>query len=284
LLSQIDDILSTSSQTETDQVAPPQDYVENILDNGYESVESPDKLNVLFNEEENTGFEQMQEPPSEEDTTEIPTAETPAEEVVVKKSNSKVIVAAAVLIAALAAGGAFMFLKPKNDNMADLEPMPNRTETVEQNTENILETNAPDVQKPAEQKPQQVQEIKNNQTKPIAKGASMSVRKIVWDVPDTLSYSTNFQNYLRTAGKSIKLSLGADLLLADEYAYTNQVKVGMVLSKEGSIQESRIVSSSGSTQIDNIVLRSVKDTLNVIKPPRDDVKAPNFNLNLIIYF
>ena len=92
------------------------------------------------------------------------------------------------------------------------------------------------------------------------------------------------QNYLRTAGKSIKLSLSADLLLTDEYAYTNQVKVSLKLSKDGGIQNSRIVSSSGSTQIDNIVLQSVKETLNVVKPPSDEIKTPDFNLALIIYF
>ena len=91
------------------------------------------------------------------------------------------------------------------------------------------------------------------------------------------------QNYLRTAGKSIKLSLSTDLLLATEYAYTNQIKVGLKLDKNGSIRDARILSSSGSTQIDKIVLQSVKDTLNVVKPPTDEISTPEFNLNLIIY-
>ena len=107
---------------------------------------------------------------------------------------------------------------------------------------------------------------------------------MVWDVPSNLSYSTKFQNYLRTAGKSIKLSLSADLLLATEYAYTNQVKVALKLTNTGNVQDAKIAASSGSTQIDNIVLQSVKDTLNVVKPPADEIKTPDFNLSLIIYF
>ena len=103
-------------------------------------------------------------------------------------------------------------------------------------------------------------------------------------MPGSLSYSSKMQNYLRTAGKSIKLSLSADLLLATEYAYTNQVKVNLKLSKDGNVQDAKIASSSGSTQIDNIVLQSVKDTLNVVKPPSNEVKTPDFNLSLIIYF
>ena len=86
-----------------------------------------------------------------------------------------------------------------------------------------------------------------------------------------------------TAGKSIKLSLSADLLLATEYAYSNQVKVSMKLSNDGAVQDAKIVSSSGSKQIDDIVLQSVKDTLNVVKPPAGEVKGSNFNLSLIIY-
>lgn len=75
------------------------------------------------------------------------------------------------------------------------------------------------------------------------------------------------KNYLTTAGKSIKLSLSADLLLATEYAYSNQVKVNLKLSNDGTIQNSQVVTSSGSEQIDKIVLQSVKDTLNVVKTP-----------------
>ena len=129
-------------------------------------------------------------------------------------------------------------------------------------------------------------QFKNTPIKPKqgAKESYMEVSKLVWDVPDSLSYSPKMQNYLRTTGKSIKLSLSADLLLADEYAYTNQVKVSLKLSKDGAIQDSKIISSSGSTQIDKIVLQSVKDTLSVVKPPSDEIKTPDFNLALIIYF
>ena len=92
------------------------------------------------------------------------------------------------------------------------------------------------------------------------------------------------QNYLRTTGKSLKLALSADLLLANEYAYTNQMKVNLKIGSNGEIQQATIGSSSGSTQIDNIVLQSVKDTMNAVKPPVDEIKGQNFNLALIIYF
>ena len=130
----------------------------------------------------------------------------------------------------------------------------------------------------------QTQEIKNN---PVPKKQTtesyMAVNKLVWDVPAEISANPQMQTYLKTAGKSIKLSLSADLLLANEYAYTNQIKVGLLVNANGSVQNASILASSGSTQIDNIVLQSVKETLNVIKPASGAVKTPDFKLTLIIY-
>ena len=110
------------------------------------------------------------------------------------------------------------------------------------------------------------------------------VNKLSWEVPDYLSYSENIKKYLQTAGKSIKLTLSSDLLLVDEYAYSNQMKIDLKLSNEGNLKASNIVKSSGSNQIDKIVLQTVKDTLNVIKPATGEVPTPDFRLALIINF
>lgn len=115
-------------------------------------------------------------------------------------------------------------------------------------------------------------------------GTYMSVKKLSWEVPDFLSYSNNMRRYLQTAGKSIKLSLSSDLLLTNEYAYSNQVKVSMKLSNDGTLKDIQIVKSSGSDQINDIVLQTVKDTLNVIKPATGEVPTPEFKLGLTINF
>lgn len=213
------------------------------------------------------------------------------------KAGKNKILVTATLVTVLAAASAITFLKPKQDNATDIldpvvpktSPAPESVTSDNNDSENILATNAPDIKKDAMatvQKAPQNKELKNTPIKPKqgAKESYMEVSKLVWDVPDSLSYSPKMQNYLRTTGKSIKLSLSADLLLADEYAYTNQVKVSLKLGKDGAIQDSRIVSSSGSNQIDKIVLQSVKETLSVVKPPSDEIKSPDFNLALIIYF
>lgn len=168
----------------------------------------------------------------------------------------------------------------------NLTPLP--SEEISENTDNLM-TNTPDINsidKKNIQTNQTSKELKNSalSQKPVSSESYLSVQKLVWDVPDYLSYSPKMKNYLTTAGKSIKLSLSADLLLATEYAYSNQVKVNLKLSNDGTIQNSQVVTSSGSEQIDKIVLQSVKDTLNVVKPPSGEVKGPDFNLSLIIYF
>ena len=112
----------------------------------------------------------------------------------------------------------------------------------------------------------------------------VSVKSLTWEVPDYLSYSDNVKSYLQTAGKSIRLTLSSDLLLANEYAYSNQVKVEMKLKNNGSIEDIQITKSSGSNQINDIVLRTVKDTLNVVKPASGEIPTDNFKLGLIINF
>ena len=119
--------------------------------------------------------------------------------------------------------------------------------------------------------------------KPLNSSKTVTLKKLSWEVPDYLSYSDNIKRYLQTAGKSIKLTLSSDLLLTDEYIYSNQVKVNLKLSKDGNIQSAQIAKSSGSEQVDKIVLQTVKDTLSVVKPPQGEVPTPNYNLALIIY-
>ena len=220
-----------------------------------------------------------------------------------KQSNQKTLIVAAALVAVFAAASTVMFLKSKDNSASDVEPINsnqneivgNQTPAVPQDSsangssEDMLATNTPNInQNTAQvtQTKQQVKELKNTamNKKPVASGSYLQVNKLVWNVPSNLSNSAKMQNYLRTTGKSLKLALSADLLLANEYAYTNQMKVNLKIGSNGEIQQATIGSSSGSTQIDNIVLQSVKDTMNAVKPPVDEIKGQNFILALIIYF
>ena len=258
-----------------------------------EQENSAENLEVLFNDNDTAPNTELNNIEDLTDTSEQPIPG--AAFLKQKKYNTKIIIAAAALITVLAGVSAFTLLKPKAENTTGIEPVtpaasgPNNNPAENPVNENVLETNTPTIDKKAvkqAQKTQQTKELTNTPAnqKPISSESYLDVKRLVWDVPDFLSYSPKIQNYLRTAGKSIKLSLSADLLLATEYAYSNQVKISLKLSKDGNIQEAKIVQSSGSGQIDNIVLQSVKDTLNVVKPPANEISTPDFNLNLIIYF
>lgn len=257
-------------------------------------ADNPD-LSMLFNEaDENAVANEVAE---NQEESFVPTLPHLPER---SSANKGKIIGAAVLVALLVSGTFFgLSMKNKNDATQNeiAQPLPENNETSQtpetagqvDNT-NIM-ANAPDIvdmpknqAEPANVKKEQPKSVKPA-TKPVnPDGSIMSVKKLAWELPDYLSYSNEMKKYLQTAGKSIKLSLSSDLLLAKEYAYSNQVKVMLKLANDGTIKESKIAKSSGSKEIDDIVLRTVKETLNVVKPPQGEVPTPTFNLGLIITF
>lgn len=257
-------------------------------------ADNPD-LSMLFNEaDENAVANEVAE---NQEESFVPTLPHLPER---SSANKGKIIGAAVLVALLVSGTFFgLSMKNKNDATQNeiAQPLPENNETSQtpetagqvDNT-NIM-ANAPDIvdmpknqAEPANVKKEQPKSVKPA-TKPVnPDGSIMNVKKLAWELPDYLSYSNEMKKYLQTAGKSIKLSLTSDLLLAKEYAYSNQVKVMLKLANDGTIKESKIAKSSGSKEIDDIVLRTVKETLNVVKPPQGEVPTPTFNLGLIITF
>lgn len=257
-------------------------------------ADNPD-LSMLFNEaDENAVANEVAE---NQEESFVPTLPHLPER---SSANKGKIIGAAVLVALLVSGTFFgLSMKNKNDATQNeiAQPLPENNETSQTpetagqvNNTNIM-ANAPDIvdmpknqAEPANVKKEQPKSVKPA-TKPVnPDGSIMSVKKLAWELPDYLSYSNEMKKYLQTAGKSIKLSLTSDLLLAKEYAYSNQVKVMLKLANDGTIKESKIAKSSGSKEIDDIVLRTVKETLNVVKPPQGEVPTPTFNLGLIITF
>ena len=230
-------------------------------------------------------------------------------EMLASETGKKALVTAAVCVVVLGAGiGGVALLNnksveeietiSKNDTVTPLEtPQQNVAEPAlpaEAQQAPLIDENAnvasdaPDINqieapKPTVVKQDVVKEEVKKQTKPQNPESYLSVKKIQWQVPDYLSYSPNINAYLQSAGKSIKLGLSSDLLLATEYAYSNVVKINLKLTNSGAVQNATVATSSGSKEIDNIVLQSVKTTLNVVKPPAGEIKTPDFNLTITIY-
>lgn len=118
----------------------------------------------------------------------------------------------------------------------------------------------------------------------LSEPVSASISKVAWEVPEDLAYNDGFRKYLQIAGKNLKLNLQNHLLLATEMAYSNKVVVDLTINKDGSLSTSNIVTSSGSKQIDKIVLQSVKETLTYLKIPASEVSGNSVDATLIINF
>lgn len=296
LIAEIDDLLNSEEN--------PDNIQEQVESNDEDSTEN--KLEMLFNSsEQNDEDESLLD---EENDNSISQEKVSAPE----KGKKAVIIAAALVAVLAAAAGTGLFLKNKNNNDSDIlaqNPIENDTANIP--TENTLPNNNEDntnliANTPESGLPQPTPTGNNNtakpktpaqpeKTAPQAQQATkpnitgtptpyVSIKSLTWEVPDYLSYSDKIKKYLQTAGKSIRLTLSSDLLLATEYAYSNQVKVAIKLKNDGTIQDIQISKSSGSNQINDIVLRTVKDTLNVVKPAPGEIPGNEFNLGLIINF
>ncbi len=184
---------------------------------------------------------------------------------------------------------AFKFMKPANqpepivdnyvpEEIQKSEPEDPNTLQVDQNK--IVEMN----KKSAAASNSAVAPAAVRQSRPISATSYINVSKISWEVPDYVSYSPAFRQYFQSAGRSLKLALTSDLLLSTEYAYSNQVKVSVSFDRSGAFKESRIVQSSGSSQVDRIVLQTVNQTLSVLKSPASLRDDENTTVILKIYF
>lgn len=146
---------------------------------------------------------------------------------------------------------------------------------------------APEVQVPpapaapeVKPEPLTIQKIKKDFSQP---NTYLSVSKIVWDVPEYLTYNDDFNNYLQTLGSTLKLNLSSDLLLISENTVFNKVKVKIGLKDSGKKYSAEIEEGCGTKSVDDLVLQSVKNTLNLLKPPVNSLETADEDLYITIY-
>lgn len=165
-------------------------------------------------------------------------------------------------------------------------------ETPQPISDNSGDLNVPEPAQTQPEQPQgQVVEMNNNTnalastagTKPTKKSDFVEVKKLSWEVPGAVSAEPKFQEYFQSAGKSIKSALMTDLLSVTDLAYASEMRVSVSFEQDGTFKDARIVTSSGSSQLDNIVLRTVNQTLNVLKAPRSVGSYENTTAVLKIY-
>lgn len=198
-----------------------------------------------------------------------------------------------------------MLNKPADDTPQPItdDPIPTNTDngvadvnTLNVNPDNVVNmdstnnTPALPAAKPAKQKPvvtsQQPTTVQQpaRQQKVMPATSFIEINKLTWEIPDYISYNEQFKQYFQAAGKSLKLSLNSDLLLATDYAYSDQIRVTVTFAKDGTFKDAKILLSSGSNQIDNIVLQTVNQTLRVLKAPHSVGNDESTTVILKIYF
>jgi len=109
-----------------------------------------------------------------------------------------------------------------------------------------------------------------------------TINKVSWEVPENLADKTNYKKFLQLVGKNIKLNLQNDLLLSNDTAKNSLIKVDIKFGHGGDIQSLKIAQTSGSTQIDDIIKKSVRETLSYMKPPQSGFGTKSAEITLVI--
>lgn len=155
-----------------------------------------------------------------------------------------------------------------NSDKIKIPPAPNTPEL----------PNIPTTVKPP--KPKNINDVIANALAKDFNGVRIS--KISWEVSETLVENPEVKRYFTIAGKSIKNALSQDLMAATEPSFKDNVVVVINYKKDGTVSKTTIESSSGSKQIDDIILKSIKDTFNYVKMPALNLSKPEYNAKLII--
>ena len=193
-------------------------------------------------------------------------------------ATKKIIIGAAIL-ALLAGGGAvswfFNHSKTTQDNTA--------LETANQDGEFFDLTN--EAGQKENEAPAISQDINKSMTNSFSdKPAAITITKLSWQVSEKLAAEASVKEYLQTAGKNIQMNLQNDLANSADINFNNMVKVSFTIAPDNTMKGMQVLESSGSDQIDEIVLRSIKNTLKYVSVPKlKDFKSDYF-LTLIINF
>ena len=209
--------------------------------------------------------------------------------------NKKVVMAATLLV--LAVGGSSLFLLNKNNDAGNdsVAQLPQTSEPQNADDNFSLPTVPQDDSEiggdmPFDAVPQESQaDVSNSgETKIVsslsrqAGAAPVILKSVAWQVPASMTSDVVFSKYLQIAGKNIKLNLAADLLGTDDFAYNNKIKVSMTVKNNSPVKNVKIIESSGSKDVDDIVLQSIKQTLKYINSPVMSTDTEDKDVVLVI--
>ncbi len=115
-----------------------------------------------------------------------------------------------------------------------------------------------------------------------AGNSKIKISKVSWEIGASLAKDRSFKNYLVLTGNAFKTYLSDDLLWANDKATSDKVKLKIKLDLDGNLIKSKVLKSSGSKQIDQIILKSLNKTFNYTKLPKVNTNKEYINANIVI--
>lgn len=235
-----------------------------------------DTIHSLFENQSNAQSEEG----AQDGVAEFELAPEPVSASTVNKTKQIAVAAALVVLLAGAGAGAWFM----NHQKATTEETPLDTANSDQlfdfQNQGTQSEESPDTQSAAVS-----QDINRSMANSFSdKPAAISITKLSWQVSEKLASEASVKEYLQTAGKNIQMNLQNDLANASDVAFNNTVKVSFEIAPDNTLKGIQVLTSSGSDKIDDIILRSIKNTLKYINVPKlKDYKSDYF-LTLIINF
>ena len=137
----------------------------------------------------------------------------------------------------------------------------------------------PPIEQAAEQsEPQQVQaqEVQNSNPADVSKSIAnafsptanpVTLRAVNWLCSPQLFADSAFKAYMQGLDDILKLNLRKNILDVSETPTNNTVTVKMAVDNNRNLIKVAVADSSGSAQVDNIVLQSINETFEGEKSP-----------------
>ena len=181
----------------------------------------------------------------------------------------------ACLIVLACAGAAAWFVNNQKNSANDIA-MENANQDEMYNMQN------PNIE---EQPPAISQDINKSMTNSFSdKPTAITITKLSWQISEKLALENSVKEYLQTAGKNIQMNLQNDLANSADINFNNSIKVSFEIAQDNTLKGLQILESSGSDQIDDIVARSIKNTLKYVSVPKIESHKSDYFLTLIINF
>lgn len=92
-----------------------------------------------------------------------------------------------------------------------------------------------------------------------------SVKGINWMCLPSLFNNQDFKSYLQKIDKALKLNLNSNLLNSSSSPVNDSITYKIAIDNEGNLLKIQAASSTGSDELDSIVLQSIKETLALQK-------------------